>query len=285
MDDLRTIDFGDGITVPAIGQGTWYMGEDPAARDAEVRALRTGLDLGMTLIDTAEMYGDGGAERVVGEALAGRRDDAVVVSKVYPHNAGAQSAPAACERSLARLGTDYIDIYLLHWRGPVPLAETVAAMRRLVDSGRIRAWGVSNFDAADMAELWEVPGGSECVTDQVLYHAGSRGVDYDLLPWCRGSGVPAMAYCPLAQGGRLRSGLLGHPVLTGIADDRGVTPAQVALAWVIRDGDVLAIPKAVGAAHVRENAAAAETVLTAAELAAIDAVFPAPRRKEPLDIV
>ncbi|PSK90467.1 diketogulonate reductase-like aldo/keto reductase [Murinocardiopsis flavida] len=284
MDDSRTIGFGAGITVPVIGQGTWRMGEDPAGRDAEVRALRTGLDLGMTLIDTAEMYGEGGAERIVGAAIAGRRDDAVVVSKVYPHNAGARSAPAACERSLDRLGTDYIDLYLLHWRGSVPLAETVEAMRGLVAAGKIRAWGVSNFDAADMAELWRLPGGTECATDQVLYHAGSRGVDRGLLPWCRDHGVPAMAYCPLAQGGRLRRGLLGNPVLAGIAEQRGITPAQAALAWVIRDGDVLAIPKAVGAAHVRENADAAAIVLTPAELAAIDAEFPAPSHEEPLDI-
>jgi len=281
----RTITFGGEITVPAIGQGTWYMGEDPGAFDAEVRALRTGVDLGMTLIDTAEMYGEGGAERVVGEAVAGRRDEVVIVSKVYPHNAGLGSAKAACERSLDRLGTDYIDVYLLHWRGGVPLAETVQALQGLVDEGKIRRWGVSNLDTDDMAELWSLPGGSECVTDQVLYHAASRGADYDLLPWCRERGLPVMAYCPLAQAGRLRGDLLRSPALTGIAADRGITPAQVALAWAIRDGNVAAIPKAVQEAHVRENAAALEVGLTPAELAAIDEAFPPPRRREPLDIV
>ncbi|MBB4930739.1 diketogulonate reductase-like aldo/keto reductase [Lipingzhangella halophila] len=283
--NARTVRLGTGIEVPAVGQGTWFMGESAAGHADEVRALRLGLDLGMPLIDTAEMYGDGGAERVVGEAVAGRRDEAVIVSKVFPHNAGRKAARAACERSLRRIGTDYLDVYLLHWRGAVPLAETVEVFAELRREGKIREWGVSNLDTADMRELWDVPGGRECVTDQVLYHAGSRGTEYELLPWCREQGVPVMAYCPLAQGGRLRRDLLDHPAVQRIAAAHGATPAQVALAWVVREGDVIAVPKAAREAHVRENAAALDTVLSSEELAELDAAFPPPERAEPLDIM
>ncbi len=282
-DAARTVGLGAGIEVPAIGQGTWHMGEDRAKRDSEVRALRAGLDLGMRLIDTAEMYGD--AETVVGEAVAGRREDAVIVSKVLPSNAGRAGARAACERSLRRVGTDYLDLYLLHWRGSVPLAETVEVLAELRDEGKIREWGVSNLDTADMRQLWEVPGAHDCVTDQLLYHLGSRGIEYDLLPWCRERNLPAMAYSPLAQGGRLRRELLDHPVLAEIAAGHDATPAQVALAWTVRDGDVVAIPKAIQEPHVRANVAALGVELAADELAALDEAFPPPSSAEPLDIV
>ncbi|WP_275286198.1 aldo/keto reductase [Halomonas elongata] len=277
------------IELPAIGQGTWFMGEGLAPRADEVRALRQGLDLGQTLIDTAEMYGDGGAEEVVGEALHGRRDDAFLVSKVYPWNAGRDSAIAACERSLQRLGTDHLDLYLLHWPGGIPLDETLDAFERLREAGKIRRFGVSNFDIDDMQALSATPGGSDCAVNQVLYHLGSRGIEHSLRPWQRDHGMPLMAYCPLAQAGRLRRRLLDHPEVTALADERGLTSAQLLLAWAIRplDGkrDVIAIPKAVQPQHVRDNAALLETTLDNEALDRLDAAFPATGRKEPLDIV
>lgn len=281
----RTIDFAGDVSTPAVGQGTWYMGEDPAARAAEVRALQQGIDLGMTLIDTAEMYGDGGAEQVVSSAIAGRRAEVTLVSKVYPHNAGDPAAKHACERSLERLGTDYLDMYLLHWRGEVPLEETVAVLEELRHSGKIRRWGVSNLDVDEMRELWSVPGGVGCVTNQVLYHLGSRGIEYDLLPWCREHGVPVMAYAPLGHGGGAKQRVLENATVHEIAAGRGVTPAQIALAWTIRAGDVLAIPKAVTEQHVRDNAAALALRLTDAEMTELDAAFPPPRSRQPLDII
>ena len=273
---LRQVTFPDGAGVPALGQGTWRMGETGRDRE-EADALRAGLDLGLALIDTAEMYGEGAAERVVGQAIAGRRDAAFLVSKVYPHNASAAGVALACERSLARLGTDRIDLYLLHWRGAVPLAETVAAFERLVAAGKIRRWGVSNFDVDDMAEL----GDAACATDQVLYNPEARGVEFDLLPWCEARGMPVMAYSPVGQGGALlRSAAIG-----GVARRLGATPAQVAIAWALRRPGVIAIPKAADPRHVAENAAAAGLVLAAEDLAAIDAAFPPPRRKQPLEML
>nr|CDQ33340.1 putative oxidoreductase/MSMEI_2347 [Virgibacillus halodenitrificans] len=274
------------VALPAIGQGSWHMGENRAPRRDEIHALQYGLDLGMTLIDTAEMYADGGAEEIVGEALRGRRDEAFVVSKVYPWNAGRHDAVAACERSLQRLGTDYLDMYLLHWPGNVPLEETLEAFEHLQAQGKIRRYGVSNFDVDEMQALQAVPGGDRCAVNQVLYHLGSRGIEHSLLPWQRERGLPAMAYCPLAQGGRE----LDHPEVRAIADAFGVSPAQVLLAWATRpapDGqrDVIAIPKAVQPAHVEANAAAMRLALDDASLARLDATFPAPSRKPPLDIV
>lgn len=263
--------------VPVIGQGTWYMGENPDRRQHEVSALQQGIDLGLTLIDTAEMYAEGGAEEVVGQALAGRRDKVFLVSKVYPHNSSRKGVAAACERSLQRLATDHIDLYLLHWRGQYPLEETVEAFERLREDGKIGRWGVSNFDTADMLEL----GNPACATNQVLYNPEQRGIEFDLLPWCQDHAVPVMAYCPLAQAGRL----LRHPVLTQIADAHGVTPAQVSLAWVTRQNGVIAIPKAVEPRHVQLNAAAAALRLRDEDLEAIDAVFPAPTRKQRLAMV
>lgn len=281
----NTINFAGFGDLPVIGQGTWYMGENPAQRADEVAALQAGLECGLKLIDTAEMYADGGAEEVVGQALLGRRDRALLVSKVYPWNAGEVDAIAACERSLQRLQTDYLDLYLLHWRGNIPLEETLRAMERLQQQGKIRHWGVSNFDTDDMAELWDEEKGEACATNQVLYHLASRGIEFDLLPACQQRGVPVMAYCPLAQAGRLRDSLFTDPQLTQIAQQKGISVAQLLLAWVIRQPGVIAIPKASSVAHVQENAAALEVELTDEDLQLIDRACPAPQHKSPLDIV
>lgn len=275
---MRTLRLQDGRTVPVIGQGTWHMGERPAERAREVAALRLGIELGMTLIDTAEMYGEGGAEEVVGEAIANRRERVFLVSKVYPHNASRRGIPQACERSLRRLGCDYLDLYLLHWRGEYPLAETVEAFEQLKAAGRIRAWGVSNLDLADLQEL---PDGAACAVNQVLYNPQARGIEFDLLPWCQAHAMPLMAYCPLGQGGPL----LRHAALLEVARRHGVQPAQVALAWALRQPGVLVIPKAVEPAHVHVNAAAHDLRLTAEDLALIDAAYAPPRRAQPLQMV
>ena len=286
---MKSFDLANGATVPTLGQGTWMLGDDPVCRAGEIEALRVGIAAGATLIDTAEMYGDGRSESLVGEAICElpvgvTRDNLFLVSKVLPSNAGRDRIFASCEASLRRLGTDYLDLYLLHWRGAVPLQETVACLEELVVQGFIRAWGVSNFDIDDMEELWAVPGGCNCQVNQVLYHAGSRGIEFSLLPWMRKHGVALMSYCPLAQAGRIRSGLLEEPVLRSIAAKYGVMPAQVLLAWNIRDGHTIAIPRTGSAAHVRENAAAADIVFDADDLAALDAAFPPPEWKMPLDM-
>jgi len=278
---MRTVRLPDAREVPAIGQGTWKMGEGQRGAREEEEALRQGIDLGMTLIDTAEMYGDGRSEEIVGRAIAGRRDRVFVVSKVYPHNASRTGVPAACARSLKRLGTDHIDLYLLHWRGGVPLAETVIAFEALREQGKIGAWGVSNLDADDMEELAALAQGSACATDQVLYHPGSRGIEFDLLPWCARHRMPVMAYSPVGQAGRL----LRSPALVEVAARHGATPAQIAIAWGLRSSSVISIPKAGDAAHVRENAAASDIALTEADLATIDAAFPPPRRKQALGML
>lgn len=274
---MRTLKLPDGEMVPVLGQGTWGMGESPGRRAAEVAALRHGLALGLTLIDTAEMYGEGGAEEVVGEAIAGHRDETFLVSKVYPHNASARGTVAACERSLGRLRTDRIDLYLLHWRGAYPLAETVAAFERLRRDGKIRHWGVSNLDAAEMVELAGVPDGQRCATDQVLYNPSRRGIEWDLLPWCRERGIPVMAYSPIEQGRLPTGGALGE-----IGRSRGCGPFEVALAWVLAQPGVIAIPKASKPEHVDANARTLGLELTADELAAVDRQFPPPRRKQSL---
>ncbi|MDP9568827.1 UNVERIFIED_ORG: diketogulonate reductase-like aldo/keto reductase [Kosakonia oryzae] len=282
----KNIVFTGNATLPAIGQGTWYMGENSRMRAKEVDALRAGIDLGLTLIDTAEMYAEGGAEEVVGEALqGGLRDKAFLVSKVYPWNAAGKKAIAACEASLRRLKTDVLDLYLLHWRGNYSLAETVEVMETLMQQGKIRRWGVSNLDYSDMQELSRVSGGKACAADQVLYHLGSRGIEFDLLPWCQQQAMPVMAYCPLAQAGRLRDGLLESRVVQDIAHAHRASAAQILLAWVISHQGVMAIPKAASVAHVEENAAALKIVLSADDLARLDNAFPAPNRKTPLDVV
>ncbi len=273
---MKQVTFADGTAVPALGQGSWHMGERGSDRRAEAAALRLGLDLGMTLIDTAEMYAEGGAEQVVAEAIAGRRDECFLVSKVYPHNAGARKLPLALEASLKRLRVERIDLYLLHWRGGVPLAETVAAMEKAVAAGKIARWGVSNLDVDDLEELG--PALTDCATDQVLWNLEARGVEFDLLPFCGTRGMPVMAYSPIGQGGAL----LRRPALRAIGARHGATPAQVALAFVLARPGVIAIPKAADADHVRQNAAARELVLTPADLAELDAAFPPPRRKQAL---
>jgi diketogulonate reductase-like aldo/keto reductase len=273
---MQTIKLG-GVSVPRIGQGTWHMGEDAGQRSAEVRALQEGIDLGMTLIDTAEMYAEGGAEEIVGQAIRGRRDEVYLVSKVYPHNASTQGVQAACERSLRRLGTDTIDLYLLHWRGQYPLSETVAAFERLREQGKILRWGVSNFDTDDLAEL-DAPA---CATNQVLYNPDARGIEYDLLPWQAQQNMPLMAYCPIGQGGNL----LRDATLQRIADKHRATTAQVALAWALRHPGVIAIPKAVNLDHLKQNVDADSVSLDTDDLAQIDAAFPPPTRKHSLQMV
>jgi diketogulonate reductase-like aldo/keto reductase len=277
---LPAVALPDATTVPALGLGTWRMGERRGSAAAEAAALSLGFDLGMTLVDTAEMYADGGAEEVVARAMAGRRDRLFVVSKLYPHNAGRKSAISACERSLKRLRTDRLDLYLLHWRGRIPLAETVDAFERLRADGKILRWGVSNFDTGDMRELFALAEGRRCATNQVLYHLGERGIEWDLLPWLRRHAVPVMAYSPLAQGALLR-----EPGLAAIARRLGCTPAQLALRWLLRSPDVVAIPESADLDHVRANRAAAAVALDRATLDAIDRAFPPPTGPVPLSVL
>lgn len=277
---MKTVRLPGGETVPALGQGTWNMGDSTAARAGEIAALQLGLDLGLTLIDTAEMYGEGRAEMLVGEALAGRRDEAFIVSKVYPHNASRTGAVAACERSLQRLGTDRIDLYLLHWRGQVPLAETLEAFDALQRAGKIRHFGVSNLDLADMQALWRAPHGPSVAVNQVLYNLQRRGIEWDLLPWLRRQGVPVMAYSPIEQGQLLRD-----PKLRNFAKRHGMTCTQAALAWLLSGEGVIAIPKASHVEWVRENAAARDIHLTASQLDELNNVFAPPSGPSPLEMI
>lgn len=276
----RLVSFSDGTTVPALGQGTWEIGDHPARRDAEQQALARGLDLGLTLIDTAELYGNGRSEQLVGEVIAGRRDEVFLVSKVRPENASELKMMLACEKSLERLGTDRLDLYLLHWEGHIPLEETVAAFQELVDEGMIVRWGVSNLDLRAMERLMEIEGGEDCAANQLLYHLGSRGVEFDLLPWMQARDMPMMAYSPLGRGG-----LLEHPLIRDIADRHDADPAQVALAAVLRQDGVIAIPKASSVDHVEANADALEIQFDAEDLERLDAAFPPPTRETPLDII
>ena len=276
---MRTVKLPSGERIPVLGQGTWHLAEVPARRDEEILALRRGLDLGMTVIDTAEMYADGEAEKLVGEAIAGRRDEVFLVSKVLPQHATARGTVAACESSLRRLGTDRIDLYLLHWRGRVPLADTIEAFGGLQQAGLIRYWGVSNFDMPDMKELTARPGGPEVATDQVLYNLSRRGPELNLFPLLRELRVPIMAYSPIEQGR-----ILGHPVLREIAERHDATPAQIALAWVLRRDDVCAIPRASRLEHTNENRAAADIQLDRADLSQLDQDFARPERVRPLEM-
>ena len=280
MTASRTVALPSGETVPALGQGTWGMGDRRERRTAEIAALRLGIELGMTLIDTAEMYADGVAEEIVGEAVAGQREKVFVVSKVYPHNASRRGVAEACERSLRRLNLDHLDLYLLHWRGSIPLGQTVEGFESLRAAGKIRAWGVSNFDVADMEELARVAKGSDCATNQVLYNIARRGPEYGLLPWMEARAVPAMAYSPVEQG-RLSSGA----ALSSVARKHGATPYQVALAFAMRSGRVMAIPKASNPAHVKENHGSLGLSLDEEDLRTLDAGFPPPRRKAPLEMI
>ena len=276
---IATVTLPGGEAVPALGMGTWRMGEEAGRRSQEIAALRHGIELGMRLLDTAEMYGEGRTETLVGEALSGRRDQVFLVSKAYPHHAGGDTLPAACERSLRRLRTDRLDLYLLHWPGSIPLEETVEAMEGLRRAGKIRHWGVSNFDTDDMDDLIAA-GGESCATDQVLYNLGRRGPEHDLLPWLAGRSMPAMAYSPVEQG-RLAS---AKP-LVPLARRHDATAAQVALAWLLSRPGIIAIPKAGTRAHVEENQAAAGLRLAPDELAELDLAFPPPRRKVPLEML
>jgi diketogulonate reductase-like aldo/keto reductase len=274
---MPTVPLATGETIPILGQGTWRMAEDRMRRTDEILALRTGLDLGMTLIDTAEMYADGGAEELVGAAVAGRRDEAFLVSKVLPSHASAKGVVDACRQSLRRLGTDRLDMYLLHWRGRIPLAETLSGFDILKQAGEIRYWGVSNFDVDDLAELVSLPGGADVQVNQVLYNLSRRGPEFDLFPWCQALGIVTMAYSPVEQGR-----LLTHPTVRDIARLHAATPAEVTLAWVLRQPGLNAVPKAGSATHVREDRAAIGIELSEPDLRELDVAFPPPRRKEQL---
>lgn len=277
---MKTVSLPSGERVPALGQGTWYLGENPNTRGAEIAALRRGLDLGLTLIDTAEMYGQGLAEELVAEAVRGRRDEVFLVTKVYPHNATRDGAVAACERSLARLGTDRIDLYLLHWQGSVPLEETLEAFEALKTAGKIRHYGVSNLDLDAMHALWAAPAGQATATDQLLYNLDRRGIEWDLLPWLRERGVPIMAYSPFDHGSLLRD-----QKLAAFAKGIGMTPAQAALAWLLAQDNVIAIPKTGTAEHVEENAATLDRPLSETQLAELNRLFPPPSGPQPLQII
>jgi diketogulonate reductase-like aldo/keto reductase len=279
-EQFRAVTLRSGEQVPALGQGTWYMGEDRRRAAEEAAALRLGIDLGMTLIDTAEMYGSGGAEEVVARAAEGMRDQLFIVSKVYPHNASRAGVVAACERSLKRLATDRIDLYLLHWRGSIPLAETLEGFQRLERDGKIRHHGVSNFDRADMAEWVGLSGGETVAADQVLYNLSRRDPERDLVPWGRERGIAIMAYTPLGQGS-----MLGNRTLAEIARRSGATPAQIALAWLLRQEGTIVIPKASRPEHVRENRGALDIALTEEDLTALDRAFPPPKGKSSLGML
>src|SRR5215470_8095848 len=277
---MKTVTLPSGERVPALGQGTWQMAGDRGRRAEEIATLRLGLDLGLTLIDTAEMYGEGAVEELIGEAIAGRRDETFLVSKIYPHNASRQGAVAACERSLKRLKTDRLDLYLLHWRGSVPLAETIQAFAALQKAGKVRHYGVSNFDAGDMEALWGVAGGAATATNQVLYNLVRRNPEPELLPWCRKHRVPLMAYSPIEQ-----SRLARNAKLTEFAGRHGCTPTQAALAWLLSKDDIIVIPKTGRRDRLKENLGAFDHPLSAAQLAELDRLFPPPKGPQPLEMI
>jgi len=280
MHTPRSMLLPSGEKIAALGQGTWHFAENPARRAEEVASIRLGVDLGMTVIDTAEMYGDGAAEALVGEAIAGRRSEVFLVDKVLPHHADRVGTVRACQASLGRLGVDYIDLYLMHWRGDIPLVETIEGFAQLKRDGMIRHWGVSNFDTDDMIELSGVPGGDEVQANQILYNLTRRGPEYALLPWLAQHGIPTMAYSPIEQGR-----LLDHPALQSIARRHNATPAQVALAWVLNHDGVNAIPRAGTPSHVRQNAAARDIELTHEDLQTFDRSFPPPTRPRQLEVL
>ena len=278
LTDMRNVELPSGDRIPVLGQGTWHLGQGRRPAEEEIEALRVGVSLGMNLIDTAEMYGNGRSEELVGEAIASRRDDVFLVSKVLPWNATRRGTRRACADSLHRLQTDHLDLYLLHWRGTVPLAETVTAFEELKQSGTIRNWGVSNLDLADLNELVDLPGGWSVATDQLLYNLLHRGIEYDVLPWCRQHDIPVMAYSPIEQGR-----MLGHPALREVANRHRATPAQVALAWIISQDLLVAIPEAGGPAHVQENRDALELHLLPGDIAELNRAFPPPHWASPLE--
>lgn len=277
---MQTLRLLSGQDIPILGLGTWQMGENPQQRQSEVAALRHGLNLGMTLIDTAEMYGEGGAEEVVAQAISGCRSQVFLVSKVYPHNASRHGAIASCERSLRRLNTDYLDLYLLHWRGSIPLAQTLEAFEALLLAGKIRSYGVSNFDIKDMTETCQLACGEAIVTNQVLYNLMRRGIEWDLLPWCQKKGIPVMAYSPVEQGRLLR-----NLKLQALAQERGVSAAQLAIAWLLHQQNVVVIPKSSRIEHVEQNRAALQIQLSVEELDRLDEVFPPPTKPVRLEML
>lgn len=277
---MRTLNLPSGQTIPVLGMGTWRMGENTSKRQQEIDALRYGLDHGLSLIDTAEMYGEGGAEEVIAQAIADRRADVFLVSKVYPHNASIKGAIAACERSLQRLKTDYLDLYLLHWRGSIPLADTLEAFQQLQQAGKIRSYGVSNFDVTDMEAASQLKGGNAIITNQVLYNLMRRGIEWNLLPWCQERSIPIMAYSPIEQGR-----LLKNRTLQSIAQQRGVTTAQVAIAWLLHQKNVIVIPKSSQIDHVEENCAALALKLSTEEMDALDTAFPPPTKPASLEML
>jgi len=283
---VRTTLLPSGREIPVLGQGTWRMGEERSRRQKEIAALRLGFDLGMTLIDTAEMYGEGGAEEVVGEAIKDRpRSEVFIVSKVYPHNASRRGAVEACKRSLRRLEVDYIDLYLLHWRGDVPLRETLEAFQFLKDKGSIREYGVSNFDVDDMEEAYALPGGDQIATNQVLYNLAYRGLEWVLLPQCRERGIPTMAYSPIGNNAAEQKRMFGNPTVKSVAARHNATPTQIALAWLLRHPDLVVIPKSSKPEHIRDNRAALDIELSDSDLKELDIAFPPPHRKVPLEML
>lgn len=277
---MKTIELSSGQEMPVLGMGTWRMGENPQHRQREIDALRHGLELGFSLIDTAEMYGEGGAEDVVGEAIARHRSKVFLVSKVYPHNASRKGAIAACERSLKRLNTDHIDLYLLHWRSSIPLSETLEAFQTLQKAGKIRSYGVSNFDTDDMKSALKLKGGQSICTNQVLYNLTRRGIELDLLPWCQQHSIPVMAYSPIEQGR-----LLGNAMLAAIAQEKGATAAQIAIAWLLHQKDVIVIPKSSRIEHIEQNYAASNIILNTKDLKNLETAFPPPDRPIPLEML
>lgn len=277
---MKHVTLPNGERVPALGMGTWNMGDNRATRAEEIATLRLGLDLGLRLIDTAEMYGEGLSESLIGEAIAGRRDEVFLISKVYPHNASRRGIAAACERSLRRLGTDRLDLYLLHWRGDVPFEETLEGLQTLQREGKIRQYGVSNLDLSDMEEWWDTPGGDQTAVNQLLYNLSRRGIEWDLLPWLRERHVPVMAYSPIEQ-----ARLVRHPKLVRFAQESGMTPAQVALAWLLANDDIIAIPKTGHRDRLRENIGALSHTLTAEQLATLDSLFPPPKGPRALEML
>lgn len=277
---MKTVRLPSGEAIPALGIGTWFLGEDRRQRASELETIRLALDSGIRLIDTAEMYGEGSAEELVGEAIAGRRDDAFIVSKVYPHNASSRGAISACERSLKRLGTDHLDLYLLHWRGSIPFDETLEAFTRLQAAGKIRHFGVSNLDTEDMEEWYATAGGEVCATNQILYNLGRRGIELNLLPWLRAHKIPLMAYSPIEQ-----AHLLHTPELQQFSRENGISPVHAALGWLLANDDVIAIPRTGRAEHLHDFLHAAEHPLTPGQLASLDTLFPRPRRAVPLEML
>ncbi|MCU0535959.1 MAG: aldo/keto reductase [Hydrococcus sp. Prado102] len=274
---MKILKLPSGREIPILGQGTWRMGEKTSQKQAEIDALRLGIELGMTLIDTAEMYGEGGAEKVVAEAISGRRDEVFLVSKFYPYNASYQGVIKACDRSLSRLKTDYLDLYLLHWRGSIPLSETLEALQHLKQAGKILDYGVSNFDTDDMEEALSLSGGNALATNQVLYNLMRRGIEWDLLPWCKDRNIPIMAYCPVEQ-----KAFVNHPQLIAIASKYNATPTQIALNWLLRQNNVISIPKAIDPIHIKENRTALDINVTEEDFKEIERIFPPPNRKQTL---